>query len=51
MVGVIASLTGTLAAASISVFVISTFDSDLVLVKQADLEATVDSLRSAGHVV
>ncbi len=51
MVGVIASLTGLLATANISVFVISTFDTDLVLVKQADLKAATKSLTAAGHVV
>jgi len=51
MVGVIASLTGTLAASNISVFVISTFDTDLVLVKQVDLDAAIESLASAGHLV
>lgn len=49
MVGVIASLTGILAAANISVFVISTFDTDLLLVKQGDLEAAVDVFAAAGH--
>ena len=51
MVGVIASLTGILATANISVFVVSTFDSDLVLVKQADLEAAIESLTAAGHAI
>ena len=49
MVGVIASLTGTLAAANISVFVVSTFDTDYLFVKDADLDAAIESLRSAGH--
>ena len=51
MVGVIAALTGILATANIGVFVVSTFDTDLVLVKQADLEPAIESLRAAGHVV
>lgn len=51
MVGVIASLTGTLAAAGITVFVVSTFNTDYLLVKEADLESAVESLRSAGHVI
>jgi hypothetical protein len=51
MVGVIASLTGTLASANISVFVISTFDTDLLLVKGADLHAAVESLGEAGHAI
>ncbi len=51
MVGVIASLTSALAAANISVFVVSTFNTDYVLVKDADLDATVESLNAAGHTV
>ena len=50
MVGVIASLSGSLVAAGISVFVVSTFDTDYLLVKQTDLEVTVESLTAAGHV-
>jgi hypothetical protein len=51
MVGVIASLTGVLADAGVSVFVVSTFDTDCLLVKQAHLEMAVKSLTSAGHSV
>lgn len=51
VVGVVASLTSVLAAAAISVFVVSTFDTDYVLVKEGDLEVAVESLRSAGHAV
>ena len=50
-VGVLASLTGTLAAANISVFVISTFDTDYVLVKNSALQETVESLGKAGHAL
>ena len=49
MVGVIASLTGTLASANISVFVFSTFDTDYLLVKDADLGAATQALTAAGH--
>jgi len=51
MVGVIASLTGALAAASISVFVVSTFDTDYLLVKEGDLKAAVESLSAAGQTI
>ena len=51
MVGVIASITGPLASANISVFVVSTFDTDYLLVKEADLGAAVASLTSAGHPI
>lgn len=50
-VGIVASLTGTLAAANVSVFVISTFDTDCILVKAFDLAVAVASLRSDGHTV
>ncbi len=49
LVGVIASITAPLAAADIGVFVLSTFDTDLVLVKDVDLDAAVDVLGGAGH--
>jgi len=51
MVGVIASLTGVLAAANISVFVVSTFDTDYLFVKEGDLESTVASLIEVGNIV
>jgi hypothetical protein len=51
MVGVIASLTSTLATANISLFVCSTFDTDYLFVRQGDLEAAVASLKDAGHTV
>ena len=50
-VGVIASLANPLAEAGISIFVISTFETDYILVKKRDLEAAVENLREAGHSV
>lgn len=38
--GVLAALTAPLAAARVPVFALSTYDTDLLLVKQADLERT-----------
>lgn len=51
LVGVLASLLGPLAAAGVAVFVISTFDTDHVLVREADLGRAVTALRQAGHTV
>ena len=51
LVGVIASVTVPLAASGIGVFVLSTYDTDLVLVKDEDLDAAVDVLGGAGHRV
>ena len=49
LVGVIASLTAPLASGGISVFVMSTFDTDYLLVKESDLESAVAALAAAGH--
>lgn len=47
-VGVVARITAPLAAAGIGVFVLSTFDTDHVLVKAVDLERAMAALRAAG---
>lgn len=49
MVGVVASLVTPFAEAGISVFVISTLDTDYLLVKDNDLERAMNALRAAGH--
>ena len=51
MVGVMAALTAPLAAVEVSVFVLSTYDTDYVLVHAAALERAVAALRRAGHHV
>lgn len=48
-VGVLASLAGPLAAAGISLFVISTFDTDYLLVSSENLDAAVSVLERHGH--
>ena len=49
--GVISGLTAPLAAAGIGVFVLSTFDTDYLLVKEANLEKTTATLVAAGFTV
>jgi len=51
LVGVVASVAVPLAEAAVGVFILSTYDTDLVLVKVADLDRAVRSLRAAGHSV
>jgi len=51
LVGVIASVTVPLAASDVGVFVVSTYDTDLVLVKDEDLDQAIDVLGGAGHRV
>jgi putative acetyltransferase len=50
-VGVLAALTAPLAEAGVSLFAVSTFDTDYLLVKENDLTAALDALRRHGHAV
>ena len=50
-VGVLASFVQPLAEAGISVFAVSTYDTDYLLVKGNDLERAMAVLRAAGHEV
>lgn len=50
-VGVLAALLAPLAEAGVSVFALSTYDTDYVLVRERDLARAVAALRSAGHTV
>jgi hypothetical protein len=50
-VGVLAALSASLAAAKVSLFAISTFDTDYLLVSEKQLDAAIAALRSAGHRV
>jgi hypothetical protein len=51
LVGILASLAATLAAARISLFAVSTFDTDYLLVRADDLDGACSALRSRGHSV
>ena len=49
LTGILASLTGPLAAAGIPIFAISTYETDHLLVKDEQLDAVVAVLSAAGH--
>lgn len=51
MTGVLASLASPLAASGVSIFVVSTYDTDYVLVQERDLGRARDALTRAGHAV
>jgi uncharacterized protein len=51
LIGVVAALANPLADAGISIFAMSTFDTDYILVHEPDFDAAVDALTQAGHVV
>ena len=50
-IGIIFSLTRPLAENGVSVFVISTFDTDYFMVKEKDLAKAIDALTAEGHKV
>ena len=51
MTGVMASLAMPLAEAGISIFPVSTFDTDYLLVKETDVERAILALSATGHSV
>jgi len=51
IVGVVAALTAALAEAGISVFVVSTFDTDYLLAKQKDWANALEALRRQGYTI
>lgn len=51
LTGVLASLLSPLAEAGISIFAVSTFDTDYLLVKAENLERAAEALIQSGHQV
>ena len=51
LTGILAALATPLANAVISIFAISTFDTDYLMVKENKLKQAIDVLRQAGHQV
>jgi uncharacterized protein len=51
LTGVVAALVTPLAEAEVPIFVISTFETDYLFVRERDLERSVDALAEAGHSV
>jgi hypothetical protein len=49
LVGILLSIAEPLADAGLSIFAISTYDTDYVLVKERDLATALGALRGAGH--
>ncbi len=50
-VGILASLSVPLSKAGVSIFAVSTYDTDCLLVKEKDLERTILVLNQEGHIV
>ena len=51
LTGILAAIAAPLANAGVSIFAISTFDTDYVLVKEENLARAVEALRGAGQHV
>lgn len=51
LTGILAAIAVPLADAGVSIFAISTFDTDYVLVKEESLAKAMEALRAAGHRV
>ena len=49
--GILASLTIPLARAGVSVFALSTYDTDYLMVRQKDLKVAIETLSGEGHKV
>jgi uncharacterized protein len=49
--GILADLAGAIAAADVALLALSTFDTDILLVRQQDLVTTAAALSSRGHHV
>ena len=51
LTGILASLAGPLAEAGISIFALSTFDTDYLLVREEAIDAAVETLAARGHQI
>ena len=51
LTGILASITAPLAEAGVSIFAISTFDTDYILIREDDLEKAKRVLQTGGHKV
>lgn len=51
LIGILAKITGVLDEAGISVFCVSTYDTDYVLVRSERLSAAADALSTAGYSI
>jgi hypothetical protein len=49
LIGILGAMADPLAAAGLSIFAISTYDTDYVLVKASDLPVALQALKDAGH--
>lgn len=51
LVGILSNISSLLKKAGISLFVISTYDTDYILVKESNLQQAICALKAGGHTV
>ena len=51
LTGILADLAGSLADVGVSIFAISTYDTDYLLVKDASIEPAITALRECGYAI
>ena len=51
LIGIIADISSRLKESKIPIFIISTFDTDYILVKDHDLDKTITVLKDSGHKI
>ena len=51
LVGILAGISSVLAKAGVSIFAVSTFDTDYILVKREQVETAKEALTSAGYLI
>jgi hypothetical protein len=51
LVGILAELSGLLARAQVSLFALSTYDTDYILVKASSLNAALAAFKAGGHQI
>ena len=51
LIGILAKIAGLLAAQKISIFALSTYNTDSVLVKEEKLSAALDTLKKSGYTL
>ena len=51
LIGILASISGALAKKGVSIFAISTFDTDYILLKESSLANAIEALRQEGYFI
>ena len=51
LIGILSKLSAILAAEQIGIFAVSTYNTDYILVKEAQFTAALDALRAAGYTI